>query len=97
MKNTKFFFISFVLYKKYRNLTLAKFLENFYFITYGDNLAQSQKGQIQPRLYKKGLKWLATIRASLWQKPHTRDQWHNPQEHQLFGELFVFFIFVFSC
>jgi hypothetical protein len=55
MKNTKFFFISFVLYKKYRNLTLAKFSENFYFITYGDNLAQSEKGQIQPRLYKKGL------------------------------------------
>jgi hypothetical protein len=56
MKNTNFFFISFLIYKPYRNLTLAKFSENVYFITYGDNLAQSQKGQIQPRLYKKGLR-----------------------------------------
>jgi hypothetical protein len=58
MKNTKFFFISFVLYKKYRNLTPAKFSENFYFITYGDNLAQSENGQIQPRLYKTGLMYV---------------------------------------
>jgi hypothetical protein len=54
-ENTNFFFTIFFTYTEYRNLTLAKFAENFYIITLGDILAQRQKGQIQPRLYKKGL------------------------------------------
>jgi hypothetical protein len=62
MKNTKFFFKIFFTYTEYRNLTLVKFAENFYIITLGDILAQSQKGQIQPRLYKKGLSYSSVMK-----------------------------------